>query len=130
MSSVSANSASVAPRWRTSSTRCSTHSQQLVATATASAVSSLCFLDSAPSAKTSFATARIALLTRIGDDHTLHTHLKMEGAWHLYRPTSAWRRPIHEARVVLRTDEWVAVGFSLGIVALIDSLPNSRREHD
>ena len=26
------------------------------------------------------------LLTRIGADHTLHTHLKMEGSWHLYRP--------------------------------------------
>ena len=26
------------------------------------------------------------LLTRIGDGDTLHTHLKMEGSWHLYRP--------------------------------------------
>ena len=59
------------------------------------------------------------LLTRIGDDHTLHTHLKMEGSWHLYRPTTSWRRPAHEARVVLRTDEWVAVGFSLGITEVI-----------
>lgn len=59
------------------------------------------------------------LLTRIGDDHTLHTHLKMEGSWHLYRPTTPWRRPAHEARVVLTTDEWVGVGFGLGIVALL-----------
>ena len=34
---------------------------------------------------------------------TLHTHLKMEGSWHLYRPDTRWRRPTHEARVVLRT---------------------------
>jgi len=59
------------------------------------------------------------LLTRIGADHTLHTHLKMEGSWHLYRPGSRWRRPAHEARVVLRTEEWHAVGFALGVVELL-----------
>jgi endonuclease-8 len=59
------------------------------------------------------------LLTRIGV-HTLHTHLKMEGSWHLYRPGSRWRRPAHEARVVLRTEEWTAVGFALGVVEIVD----------
>jgi endonuclease-8 len=59
------------------------------------------------------------LLTRIGEEHTLHSHLKMEGAWHLYRPGSRWRRPAHEARVVLRTEDWTAVGFALGIVELL-----------
>jgi len=59
------------------------------------------------------------LLTRIGDDQTLHTHLKMEGSWHLYRPGTRWGRPVHEARLVLRTQSWVAVGFALGIVELV-----------
>lgn len=59
------------------------------------------------------------LLTRIGDEHTLHTHLKMEGSWHLYRPETRWKRPDHQARVVLRTAERVAVGFSLGITEVI-----------
>lgn len=59
------------------------------------------------------------LLTRIGSEVTLHTHLKMEGAWHLYRPGSSWQRPAHEARVVLRTDAWVAVGFALGVLEVI-----------
>jgi endonuclease-8 len=59
------------------------------------------------------------LLTRIGATHTLHTHLKMEGAWHLYRQGSSWRRPAHEARVVLRTADRVAVGFALGVVDVI-----------
>ncbi len=59
------------------------------------------------------------LLTRIGDEHTLHTHLKMEGSWHLYRPGTRWRRPAHEARVVLRTEEWTAVGFALGVVEVV-----------
>lgn len=59
------------------------------------------------------------LLTRIGPAHSLHTHLKMEGSWHLYRPESRWTRPSHEARVVLRTEDWTAVGFALGIVELV-----------
>jgi len=59
------------------------------------------------------------LLTRIGPDHTLHTHLKMEGSWHLYRPGTRWRRPAHEARVVLRTEDWTAVGFALGVTEVV-----------
>ena len=59
------------------------------------------------------------LLTRIGTEHTLHTHLKMEGAWHLYQPETHWRRPAHEARVVLRTQTRVAVGFALGVVEVV-----------
>jgi endonuclease-8 len=58
------------------------------------------------------------LLHRIGD-FTLHTHLKMEGSWHLYQPGSAWRRPAFEARAVLETVPWQAVGFSLGVTELI-----------
>jgi endonuclease-8 len=58
------------------------------------------------------------LLMRIGD-HTLHSHLKMEGAWHLYRPGTPWRRPAFEARSVLATAEWQAVGFALGTTELI-----------
>ena len=59
------------------------------------------------------------LLTRIGPDHTLHTHLKMEGSWHLYQPGTPWRRPAHEARVVLRTEDWTAVGFALGVTEVV-----------
>jgi endonuclease-8 len=62
------------------------------------------------------------LLTRIGvgeEAVTLHTHLKMEGSWHLYHPSTRWRRPVHQARVVLRTEEWTAVGFALGVVEVV-----------
>jgi endonuclease VIII len=59
------------------------------------------------------------LLTRVGDDLTVHSHLKMEGAWHLYRPGTPWRRPAHEARVVLRTEGWSAVGFALGVLEVL-----------
>ena len=42
------------------------------------------------------------LLMRIGDV-TVHSHLKMEGAWHLMRRGDRWRRPAFEARMVLET---------------------------
>jgi endonuclease-8 len=53
------------------------------------------------------------LLTRIEGDTTLHTHLKMEGRWDVHPAGSRWRRPAHEARVVLRTRTHEAVGFSV-----------------
>lgn len=59
------------------------------------------------------------ILTRIGDAWTLHTHLKMEGAWAVGRVGQPWRKPAHTARVVLRADAVEAVGFSLGIVSLL-----------
>jgi endonuclease-8 len=63
------------------------------------------------------------LLTRIdagpgGEPWTLHTHLKMEGAWRVLDHSRRWPRPAHQARVVLETDRRVAVGFSLGVVEL------------
>jgi endonuclease-8 len=51
--------------------------------------------------------------------HSIHSHLKMEGAWHVYRLGAAWRRPGHSARVVLENAEWQAVGYSLGILEVL-----------
>ncbi|WP_309647510.1 DNA-formamidopyrimidine glycosylase family protein [Nocardioides sp.] len=62
------------------------------------------------------------LLTRITRDDeawTLHTHLKMEGAWRVFTAGQRWKRPAHQARVVLEAGTTSAVGFSLGIVELI-----------
>ena len=58
---------------------------------------------------------------------TLHTHLKMEGVWHVHPPGSRWRRPAHEARVVLRTAGHEAVGFALGVVALVPTAAGGDR---
>ena len=63
------------------------------------------------------------LLTRVdrADERwTLHTHLKMEGSWKILRPGQRWPRPAHTARVVLETAQAVAIGFSLGVVELVD----------
>jgi endonuclease-8 len=63
------------------------------------------------------------LLTRIdrgAERFTLHTHLKMEGSWKVVRTGERWPRSATQARVVLETDRLVAIGFSLGIVELLD----------
>ncbi len=59
------------------------------------------------------------LLTRVGD-HSIHTHLKMEGTWHIYRHGTRWRRPAYQARIVLENADWVTVGFELGVVELVE----------
>ena len=61
------------------------------------------------------------LLTRFDGDEalTLHSHLKMEGSWRVYARGERWKRPAHQARVVLETATHQAVGFSLGIVELV-----------
>ncbi len=41
----------------------------------------------------------------------LRTHMRMIGSWHLYRAGERWRLPRRDARVVITTDEWVAVCF-------------------
>jgi endonuclease-8 len=53
------------------------------------------------------------LLTRFDNGITLHTHLKMEGEWHMHPVGTRWRRPGHTARVVLRTAATEAVGFQV-----------------
>jgi len=63
------------------------------------------------------------LLMRIGAV-TVHSHLKMEGAWHVMRLGERWRRPAFEARMVLETTAaegtpWQAVGFALGELELV-----------
>ncbi len=58
------------------------------------------------------------LLMRIGD-YSIHSHLKMEGSWHLYRPGAAWQRPEWQARAIIGTAEVTAVGFSLGTLEVL-----------
>jgi len=59
------------------------------------------------------------LLMRVGA-YTLHSHLKMEGAWHLYRRGSSWFRPAFLARAILANDSAEAVGFELGLFEVIE----------
>ncbi|NBE82003.1 zinc finger domain-containing protein [Micromonospora rubida] len=51
---------------------------------------------------------------------TLHSHLRMDGAWRAYAPGERWTaRPAHLIRAVLRGPEAVAVGYHLHELALV-----------
>lgn len=60
-------------------------------------------------------------LTGPGATHlTLHSHLRMDGAWRIYGAGEPFRgRPAHLIRVVLRTLTTVAVGYHLHDLALV-----------
>jgi endonuclease VIII len=59
------------------------------------------------------------LFTRFDDGVSLHSHFKMDGAWHLYRQGEKWRGRSHDIRAILGTDTWTAVGFRLHDLALV-----------
>lgn len=65
------------------------------------------------------------LLIRVGD-YSIHSHLKMEGSWHLYQHGTAWRRPDWQARAILANEQWVAVGFQLGILDVVARADEAR----
>lgn len=59
------------------------------------------------------------LLVHFDDGATLHTHLQMHGAWHVYRPGARWRRGPHRARAVIELDDGTsAVCFDAPVVEL------------
>lgn len=60
------------------------------------------------------------------DGIILHTHMRMTGSWHLYRPGQKWRKRRHLARVIIETDDWVAVAFSAPIVETYREFDRSR----
>lgn len=61
------------------------------------------------------------LLFRLSGDVSLHTHFRMDGTWHLYRPGRPWKGgPQWQVRAVLETAEWQAVGYRLPVVELLD----------
>ncbi|CUU55616.1 endonuclease-8 [Parafrankia irregularis] len=67
------------------------------------------------------------LLLRVDGGLTLHTHLRMEGSWHLYRPGSRWSGgPAWQIRVVLVTAVQVAVGYRLPVVDLLPTASEDR----
>lgn len=69
------------------------------------------------------------LLHRIGAA-TLHSHLKMEGEWHVHRRGERWRAAAFRARAVIGATapdgtEWETVGFDLADVTVV---PTTREE--
>ncbi len=60
------------------------------------------------------------LMVRIERGWTLHTHLRMDGAWRIFAPGERWRGgPAHEIRAILANAEAVAVGYRLPVLELL-----------
>jgi endonuclease-8 len=66
------------------------------------------------------------LLMTFSGDLVLHTHMRMNGSWHLYRPGERWQRPARDMRIVIATTDIVAVGFN---VPVAEFLSNREMEH-
>jgi endonuclease VIII len=60
------------------------------------------------------------LLLTTSDGLVVHTHQRMTGAWHVYRPRERWRKSHQAARVVLGTADVIAVCFAAPVVEVLD----------
>lgn len=75
------------------------------------------------------------LLMRFSGGHSLRTHMRMNGSWHIYRPGDAWQRPRRDLRILIETGPappdpatgvtpdpkgFVAVAFSVPVAELLD----------
>ena len=54
-----------------------------------------------------------------GEDLVLHSHMQMEGQWHIYRPGERWWRGPSHARAVIETADFVAPCFDAPTVELL-----------
>lgn len=65
------------------------------------------------------------LLERIGE-WTLHSHLKMEGSWQVYRRGEKWRAPAFRARAIVGSAAFDTVGFDLAMVEVLPTRDEER----
>jgi endonuclease-8 len=66
------------------------------------------------------------LLIWFSGDLVLRTHMRMNGSWHLYRPGERWQRPHHEMRIIIETDAFHAIGFTIPIAELTSAADLTR----
>jgi endonuclease-8 len=50
---------------------------------------------------------------------SLHSHMRMNGSWHLYRSGQPWKKPAWQAKAELAFGDHIAVVFSAPIVELV-----------
>ncbi len=61
------------------------------------------------------------LLVAFDNGRILHSHLRMTGAWHVYRDGQAWARSPRSAWLTLSADGLVAVQFGGPVLELLDA---------
>ncbi len=60
------------------------------------------------------------LLIRVEPDITVHTHLRMDGAWRTFRTGDRWRGgPAWQIRIVLANAEHEAVGYRIPVIDVV-----------
>lgn len=59
------------------------------------------------------------LLMQFSGDLVLHTHMRMHGSWHIYKPGERWRAPRAHMRIVLGTSAYVAVAFDVPVAEFL-----------
>jgi len=59
------------------------------------------------------------VLMAFSGDLILHTHMRMNGSWHIYRLGERWQRPRDHMRVLVATADYVAVGFDVPVAELL-----------
>jgi endonuclease VIII len=59
------------------------------------------------------------LLIQFSGGLVLHTHMRMHGSWHIYRPGERWSRPHHDMRIVIETGEFHAVAFNVPVAGFV-----------
>ncbi len=59
------------------------------------------------------------LLIRFDNGLAIHSHMRMRGAWHVYKRGEPWRRPTWQVKALLETDDAVAVCFAAPVVDLV-----------
>lgn len=59
------------------------------------------------------------LLIRFDNGLAIHSHMRMQGAWHLYKRGERWRRPAWQMKALLETDDLVAVCFGAPVIDVV-----------
>ena len=68
------------------------------------------------------------VLMRFSGDLVLRTHMRMNGSWHLYRPGERWQRPRRDMRIVIGTDAFEAVAFTVPVAEWLNERSESRQK--
>jgi endonuclease VIII len=61
------------------------------------------------------------LLMQFSGDLVLHTHMRMHGTWHIYKPGERWKAPARDMRVLVGTNVYEAVAFNVPVAEFLTS---------
>ena len=68
------------------------------------------------------------VLIRFSGGLMLRTHMRMNGSWHIYRPGERWRRPRRDMRIVVATDAFEAVAFTVPVAEFLDARAEAQQQ--